>query len=206
MEPRSLGPAFDLCCENTVFCCCKFGVCVTLHHWYSKLDVTITDFIDNYNQLNMFRAIFSPILRNTRLCLQLVVECTGDAACWWQGWGVFCVHNVVSLMGHIHSPVCCSYSCEEFIGTIRFAGFILLTFSAWMFESLLLFLRTMWLNGPTPLILLQFKDISFVERTVVNCVCTLYVHSFLVCWVADIHTKHVPGGGVVSKYSICCHW
>jgi len=35
----------------------------------------------------MFRAIISPILRNTRLCLQLVVQCTDDAACWWPGWG-----------------------------------------------------------------------------------------------------------------------
>ena len=29
----------------------------------------------------MFRAIISPILRSTRLCLQLVVQCTGDAVC-----------------------------------------------------------------------------------------------------------------------------
>ena len=54
-----------------------FDVCVTVHHWYdnmnSQLDATITNFIDNYNQLNMFRAIISPILRSTRLCLQLVV-------------------------------------------------------------------------------------------------------------------------------------
>jgi len=40
---------------------------------YSQLDATITNFIDNYNQLNMFRAIISPILRSTRLCVQLVV-------------------------------------------------------------------------------------------------------------------------------------
>ena len=39
-------------------------------------------FIDNFNQLNKFRAIISPILRSTRLCIQLVVQCTGDAACW----------------------------------------------------------------------------------------------------------------------------
>jgi len=39
----------------------------------SQLDATITNFIDNYNQLSMFQAIISPILRNTRLCLQLVV-------------------------------------------------------------------------------------------------------------------------------------
>ena len=30
-------------------------------------------FIDNYDQLNMFREIISSILRSTRLCLQLVV-------------------------------------------------------------------------------------------------------------------------------------
>jgi len=30
-------------------------------------------FIDNYDKVNMFRAIISPILRSTRLCLQLVV-------------------------------------------------------------------------------------------------------------------------------------
>ena len=36
----------------------------------SQLDATITNFIDNYNQLSMFRAKISPILRSTRLCLQ----------------------------------------------------------------------------------------------------------------------------------------
>ena len=54
-----------------------FDVCVTVHHWYSNInsqtDATITYFIDNYSQLNMFRAIISPILRSTRLCLQLAV-------------------------------------------------------------------------------------------------------------------------------------
>ena len=39
----------------------------------SQLYATIANLIDNYNQLNMFRAIISPILRSTRLCLQLVV-------------------------------------------------------------------------------------------------------------------------------------
>ena len=39
----------------------------------SQIDGKITHFIDNYNQLNMFRAIISPILRSTRLYLQLVV-------------------------------------------------------------------------------------------------------------------------------------
>jgi len=55
----------------------EFDVCVTVHRWYSNINshlgATITNFIDNYNQLNMFRAIISPILRNTRLCLKLVV-------------------------------------------------------------------------------------------------------------------------------------
>ena len=39
----------------------------------SQLDAIVTNFVDNYNQLSMFRAIISPILRSTRLCLQLVV-------------------------------------------------------------------------------------------------------------------------------------
>ena len=39
----------------------------------NQLDAKITYLIDNYNRLNMFRAIISPILRTTRLCLQLVV-------------------------------------------------------------------------------------------------------------------------------------
>ena len=55
----------------------KSDVGVNVHHWYnninSQLDAAITNFIDNYNQLNMFRAIILPILRSTRLCLQLVV-------------------------------------------------------------------------------------------------------------------------------------
>ena len=39
----------------------------------NQLDATIT-FINNSDQLNMFRAIISPILRSTRLCLQFVVQ------------------------------------------------------------------------------------------------------------------------------------
>ena len=56
-----------------------FDVSVTVHHWYnninSQLDVTI---IILFNHLNMFRAIMSPNLRSTRLCLQLVVYSTDD--------------------------------------------------------------------------------------------------------------------------------
>jgi len=54
----------------------------------NQVDVTITFFINNPNQLNMFRAMISPIFRSTRLCLQIVVKCTGGAAgldkvtCW----------------------------------------------------------------------------------------------------------------------------
>jgi hypothetical protein len=50
---------------------------VTVYRGYNninyQIDAKITNFIDNYNQLNMFRAIISPIHRSTRLCLQLVV-------------------------------------------------------------------------------------------------------------------------------------
>ena len=55
----------------------RFDVCVTVRHWYnninSQLDATITNFPDNYNKLNVFWAIISPILKSNRLCLQLVV-------------------------------------------------------------------------------------------------------------------------------------
>jgi len=44
----------------------------------SQPDATITNFIDNYNQLNMFREIISPNLRSTGLWLQLVVYSTDD--------------------------------------------------------------------------------------------------------------------------------
>jgi len=42
-------------------------------------------FINNFTQLNVFRAIVSPILRSTRLCLQLVHYTTG------------CKHSLVLL-------------------------------------------------------------------------------------------------------------
>ena len=40
---------------------------------YGHTDIKSVRFIGNFNQLNMFRAIISPIFRSTRLCLQLVV-------------------------------------------------------------------------------------------------------------------------------------
>ena len=59
---------------SQLFTAHKFDVCVTVRHWYNninnKLDATIMAFINNPNQLNMFRAMISPILRSTRLCLQ----------------------------------------------------------------------------------------------------------------------------------------
>ena len=54
-------------------------------------------FIDNYNQLNIFRAIISPILRSTRLCLQLVVQCTDDAAAW--SVLLLCTHKITVRQG-----------------------------------------------------------------------------------------------------------
>jgi len=41
------------------------------------------NFLNNFNQFNIFRALISPILRSTRLCLNLVAKSTDDAACWW---------------------------------------------------------------------------------------------------------------------------
>jgi len=54
----------------------EFDVCVTVHHWYNNINTQLcndNNFINNFIQINMFRAIISPILRSTRLCLQLVV-------------------------------------------------------------------------------------------------------------------------------------
>jgi len=66
-----------MCLVNRDPIACLFLVRVTVRHRCSdinnQLDAKITNFVDNYNQLNMFRAIISPILRSTRLCLQLVV-------------------------------------------------------------------------------------------------------------------------------------
>jgi len=64
------------------------------------------NFINNFNQLNIFRAIISPILKSTRLCLQLVVKSTDDAACWQHRRSVLCTtsckHSLVLLrMGEI---------------------------------------------------------------------------------------------------------
>ena len=53
----------------------------------------------------MFRAIISPILRSSRLCLQLVVKCTEEVACWWPSsvqYTTSCKHRLVLLrMGKI---------------------------------------------------------------------------------------------------------
>ena len=43
----------------------------------------------------MFRAIILPILRSTRLCLQLVVQCTEEVAC-----------NTLSFLSLIHCRDC----------------------------------------------------------------------------------------------------
>jgi len=55
----------------------EFHVRVTVYNRYNnintQLDVTIKNFIDNYNHLSMFQVTISPIFRSTRLCLQLVV-------------------------------------------------------------------------------------------------------------------------------------
>jgi len=59
--------------------------------------------IDDSNQLNMFRAIISPILRSTRLCLQLVVKCSDDPTSWCTG-----VHQLVG--SSLHFTTSCKHS------------------------------------------------------------------------------------------------
>ena len=65
--------------HSSIFCCCgsKFDVCVTLHHGYnninSQLDPKIMILLIISINSTCFGAIISPILRSTRLYLQLVV-------------------------------------------------------------------------------------------------------------------------------------
>ena len=54
-------------------CDCRLPDSLYYNNINNQLDATITNFIDNYNQFNMFWAIIPPILRSTRLCLQLMV-------------------------------------------------------------------------------------------------------------------------------------
>ena len=65
-------------------------------------------FTKNSNQLSMFRAMISPILRNTSLCLQLVAYCIHDVAGRYQPeassvyYTTSCKHSIVLLkMGEI---------------------------------------------------------------------------------------------------------
>jgi len=63
-----INKCFQCDCKVTLFenaCICN--------NINNQPDETITNFIDNYNQLNMFQAIISPLVRSTRLCLQLAV-------------------------------------------------------------------------------------------------------------------------------------
>jgi len=71
----------------------------------------------------MFRAIISPILRSTRLCLQLVVKCTGDAACWWQ-----------PHPGHQQaaSPVHYTKSCKQSLVLLRMGEIIARNMLSWL--------------------------------------------------------------------------
>ena len=67
-------------CRKFAFCMSGIGGFIPLiFNINIQLDATVTNFIVNYNQLNMFRAIISPISRN-RLCLQLHRRCCQDAA------------------------------------------------------------------------------------------------------------------------------
>ena len=56
-------------CQDILY----FQISLYFNNINSQLDATIIILLANFNQLNIFRAIISPILRSTRLCLQLVV-------------------------------------------------------------------------------------------------------------------------------------
>ena len=75
----------------------------------------------------MFRAIISPILRSNRMCLQLVLQCTGDAACWWLRW-------VPPHPGHQQaaSPVRYSTSCKDSLVLLRMGEIIVRNMLSWL--------------------------------------------------------------------------
>ena len=112
-------------CVLLINCGFTFDVCVTVHHWYnninSQLDGDNNNFINNFYQLNMFRAIISPILRITRLCLQLVVQCTDDATCCWPA-------------GHLQaaSSVFYTTSCKHSLVILRMGEIIARNMLSWL--------------------------------------------------------------------------
>ena len=77
----------------------------------SQLDATITNFIDNYNQLYMFRVIITPILRS------IIPLAANTVWCFW-GWAKLspatcwadCNYQQNLLLLHL---VCCLYYCNS---------------------------------------------------------------------------------------------
>jgi len=74
-ESRLVERCNHYCLPSTVasasFLTCFTELWITLYKQRTRCNNNI--FINNLNQLNMFRAIISPVLRSPRLCLQLVV-------------------------------------------------------------------------------------------------------------------------------------
>ena len=66
----------------------------------------------------MFRAIFLPILRSTRLCLQLVVYNTNDAVFWWPTGSI--------------SSVLCTTSCKHSLVLLRMDEIIARNMLSWL--------------------------------------------------------------------------
>jgi len=88
-------------------------------------------FINNFNQLNMFWAIVSPILRSTRLCLQLVVHCTDDTAGWWHVTTPTLV-QVVTCRQPAASSVHYTTSCKHSLVLLRMGETIAQNMFSWL--------------------------------------------------------------------------
>jgi len=103
-------------------------------------------FINNFNQLNMFRAIVSPFLRSTRLCfLQLVVQCTDETAGWWH---VTSLQSRAPEEGRNYRP--------KHVELIEVINKLSLLHLVWLF-ILLYYVQVLW-----PIFRIQFSSPSFM--------------------------------------------
>ena len=98
-----------------------------------SLPVLLRVLLNNFNQLNMFRAIITPILRGTR---QLVVYCTEEAALWHLvGCLYYCINDARShkhKMQLKHILGCYRYSDgERFAIALIFSFVISGIFAKW---------------------------------------------------------------------------
>jgi len=117
------------CTVSSIWCLCDRAPLIQKYKEPTRCNNN--NFIDNFNHLNMFRAIISPILRRIKLCLQLVVWSTDDVASWWPGWGEA---SVPPHPGHqlTASSVLYTTSCKHSLLLLRMGEIIARNMVSWL--------------------------------------------------------------------------